>query len=469
MEGFAVSDILEATKGRLVKGEPSSVVSGISTDSRALEDGDLFVALIGERFDGHDFIAHAASRGAMGVLVSKDVGEFPVETLILVEDTLQALGDIARLYRSRFSIPVLGITGSNGKTTTKDMTASVLSQRYNVLKNEGNSNNAIGVPMTLFGLSRAHEIAVIEMGTGAPGEMSRLVEIAQPDVAVITNVGPTHLEFFGSVDGVAAEKGILAKAASSAVLNVDDPLVARMRGAVNGRAILFGLDSSADVSAVEIDQDQDGRAEFILIADGERIRIHLPSFGRHNVYNALAAASVGILFHVKLDEIRKALESYEGASMRMQKVALDGAAIIDDTYNSNPVSLRAAADFLSKVEARGKRVAVVGDMLELGERSGEFHSEVGRYIAGCPIHMLVTVGNRAAKIGEAALSVGMAEDAVVICGTNSEAVAALRTALSEGDIALIKGSRGMKMEEIVEALREGIRDQAIGFRVCPSL
>jgi len=460
MENFTVGDILKATKGRLVKGNASSFVSGISTDSRTLEADDIFVALIGERFDGHDFIAQAVSRGAMGALVSRDVGDLPVRTLILVENTLQALGDIASLYRSGFNIPVVGITGSNGKTTTKDMTWLVLSQKYSVLKSEGNFNNAIGVPLTLFKLSRAHEMAVIEMGTGAPGEMSRLVEIAQPDVAVITNVGPTHLEFFGSIDKVAAEKGILAQAASSVVLNADDPFVAKMRDVVDGTAISFGLvftgkDACATVLAADIEQGQDGGPEFTLVVNERRIRIRLPSLGRHNVYNALAAAAVGILFRVSLDDIKEALESYKGVSMRMQRVAVGGATIIDDTYNSNPVSLRAAVDFLSEAECDGKRIVVVGDMLELGERSDELHREAGHFIASRPIHILVTVGDRSTKIAEAALDDGISKDRVVICETNSEAVAHLRSILGEDDIALIKGSRGMKMEGIVEALRTG--------------
>jgi UDP-N-acetylmuramoyl-tripeptide--D-alanyl-D-alanine ligase len=294
--------------------------------------------------------------------------------------------------------------------------------------------------------------------------MSRLVEIAQPDVAVITNVGPTHLEFFGSIDKVAAEKGILAQAASSAVLNADDPLVARMRDVVDGTAISFGLGSSADVLAAEIEQDHDGRSEFTLVVNGRKTRVRLPSLGRHNVYNALAAAAVGILFRVSLDEIREALESYKGVSMRMQRVAVDGATIIDDTYNSNPVSLRVAVNFLSEVECDGKRIVVVGDMLELGERSDELHREAGCFIAGRPIHILVTVGNRSTRIAEAALNDGISEERVVICETNLEAVAHLRSILGEGDIALIKGSRGMKMEEIVEELKEGIRDQATGNR-----
>ena len=452
MEHFTVGDVLKATKGHLVKGEPAAVISRVSTDSRASEAGDLFVALKGDRFDGHDFVAQAVGRGATGILVSKDVGEFSGKILILVEDTRKALGDVARLYRDRFDIPVVGITGSNGKTTTKDMAASVLSQRYSVLRNEGNFNNAIGVPLTLFRLTKAHDMAVIEMGTGAPGEMSRLIDIARPDVAVVTNVGPTHLEFFGSMDEVAAEKGILARAAGAAVLNADDPRVAEMRDAADGTTILFGIRNSADVVADEIEQGQDGCSHFTLVANMERIRVHLPFPGRHQIYNALAAASLGILFHVKLDEIKRSLEVCRGLPMRMQKVVVNGATIIDDTYNSNPASLRAAVDYLSEVECECKRVLVLGDMLELGKQSGELHLEAGRSIAGRQFHSLVTVGDKAAMIAEGAMAAGMPEDRAVVFETNSEAVAYLRLVLGQGDIALIKGSRGMKMEEIVGSL-----------------
>ena len=452
MEHFTVGDVLKATKGHLVKGEPAAVISRVSTDSRASEAGDLFVALKGDRFDGHDFVAQAVGRGATGILVSKDVGEFSGKILILVEDTRKALGDVARLYRDRFDIPVVGITGSNGKTTTKDMAASVLSQRYSVLRNEGNFNNAIGVPLTLFRLTKAHDMAVIEMGTGAPGEMSRLIDIARPDVAVVTNVGPTHLEFFGSMDEVAAEKGILARAAGAAVLNADDPRVAEMRDAADGTTILFGIRNSADVVADEIEQGQDGCSQFTLAANMERIRVHLPFPGRHQIYNALAAASLGILFHVKLDEIKRSLEVCRGLPMRMQKVVVNGATIIDDTYNSNPASLRAAVDYLSEVECECKRVLVLGDMLELGKQSGELHLEAGRSIAGRQFHSLVTVGDKAAMIAEGAMAAGMPEDRAVVFETNSEAVAYLRLVLGQGDIALIKGSRGMKMEEIVGSL-----------------
>jgi UDP-N-acetylmuramoyl-tripeptide--D-alanyl-D-alanine ligase len=456
MERFTVGDILKATGGSLVKGSLKSNVGGISTDSRTLEQDDLFVALIGERFDGHEFIPQAVEQGAAGLVVSKDVGDSPVEDIVLVGDTLQALGDIARLYRKMFDIPLVGITGSNGKTTTKDMTASILSHKYQVLKNEGNLNNAIGVPMTLFRLSRAHEIAIIEMGTGSPGEMSHLVEVAQPDVAVVTNIGPTHLEFFGSVDAVAIEKGLLVQAASSVVLNADDPRSAKMRDLVDGRAVLFGLEQAGltgkDVLAADIGQDQYGRPEFTLVTGKGRIRVHLPSLGKHNIYNALAAASVGILFNVPLDGIRNGLELYEGASKRMQEVILDGVRIIDDTYNSNPVSLRAAVDFLSQLECDGKRIAVIGDMLELGEQSDELHREAGSFIAGSQISTLVTVGDKASRIAEGALSDGFSSNRIFICGSNTEASERLRQIMDGGDIVLIKGSRGMKMEEIVESL-----------------
>ena len=454
MENLAIGDILRATRGRQVKGNANFAVADISTDSRTLKVGDLFVALSGEKFDGHDFIPQALSRGASGVVVSKDVGELPIDNIILVEDTMQALGDIAGAYRSMFNIPLIGLTGSNGKTTTKDMTALVLSQKYNVLKSEGNFNNFIGVPLMLFRLSRAHEIAVIEMGTGAPGEMARLVEIAQPDVGVVTNVSATHLEFLGSIDGVAAEKGVLARAASSGVLNADDPRVAKMRDGMNGKTILYGLadTGSTNVLGVDVAQDRDGRPEFTLVTASGKARIHLQSLGRHNIYNSLAAASVGILFGVELDDIKKALESYSGTCMRMQKVTVNGVTIIDDTYNSNPLSLRAAVDFLLSVESDGKRIAVIGDMLELGELSDKLHREAGRFIADSSIDELVTVGDKAAKAAEAALEAGMIEDKVCICETNEQASTRLREILSEGDMALIKGSRGMKMEEIIRSL-----------------
>jgi UDP-N-acetylmuramoyl-tripeptide--D-alanyl-D-alanine ligase len=459
MENLTIKDILKATNGGLVKGNPDSRVTGISTDTRTLNKDDLFIALIGDKFDGHNFVGQAVSREASVLVVSRDVGEIPVKNLILVDDTLKALGDIAGFYRSGFHTPVIGITGSNGKTTTKDMTASVLSRKYRVLKNEGNLNNIIGVSMTLFNLSRAYEIAVIEMGISLPGEMARLVEIVQPDVAVVTNVSATHLEFLGSIDNVAFEKGILAKSVDMAVLNADDSRVAMMGGFVSGRVMFYGLakkieeaDLSSAVLATDIQQDQDGKPEFTLVTWNGKVRIHLPTLGSHNIYNALAAASVGSLFRINLDEIKKALESYTGMSMRMQKLMVEGINIIDDTYNSNPVSLRAAVNYISETKCDGKRVVVIGDMLELGEQSESLHREAGQFIASCPIQMLITVGDMSAKLADAALRAGFAKDKLVVCQTNMDAVSVLREILHENDVVLIKGSRGMKMDEIVKSL-----------------
>jgi len=453
MEDFGIGDILEATGGCLTKGEAGLAVTNISTDSRTLNKGDLFVALVGEKFDGHNFISQALKRGASGVVVSRDIQDIDPQIIIIVNDTLKALGDIARAYRKRFDIPFIGITGSNGKTTTKDMTWTVLSRKYSVLKNEGNLNNAIGVPLTLFQLSKTHEVAIIEMGTGSPGEMGHLIEIVCPDIAVMTNVGPTHLEFFGSIENIAAEKAILTKAANSAVLNADDPLVLAMSENIHGRIIYYGL-AKADVIADGIDQDKQGMVSFNLAINGETIRIELPHIGIHSVYNCLAAASVGVLFDIDLVEIKRALELSTGVPKRMEKFMVNGFTIIDDTYNSNLASLRAALNALTNMKSDGRRIAVIGDMLELGDLSDKLHWEAGLFIADSSVDLLLTVGDRATRIADAALFSGISKDKVFAFKDNSEVALQLHAILHDGDTVLIKGSRGMKMEQIVDTLKE---------------
>lgn len=462
MENFTIKDIIKATNGQLISGNLTTIVNSISTDSRTLKEGDLFVALIGERFDGHDFIKQAIERGAIGFIVSKEIDQ-DIGCIIKVADTLHALGDIAKLYRERFNIPVIGITGSNGKTTTKDMIASVLQEKYKILKSEGNLNNTIGLPLTVFNLSKSHEILVLEMGISIPGEMSRLVEIAKPNIAVITNISPTHLEFLGSVEGVVAEKSILARSTDVGVLNADDPNVANIRDGIKGKTIFYGIKEPADVMADDIDVDQYGKPKFRLIVktniEGE-IDIHIPLIGRHNVYNALRAASVGAIFGIELSLIKKALEMYQPMSMRMQRLDIEGITIIDDTYNSNPASLIAAVDFLLTMNNSRRKVLVVGDMLELGKHSDKLHADVGNYIgknAKDALSTLITVGERAVDIAKSATESGIKEDKVIICKTNSEAGPKLLSILQKGDIILIKGSRGMKMEEIVNYIKEKMK------------
>lgn len=455
MENFKISDIIKATNGSLEKGDPNAIINGISTDSRTLKNGDLFVALIGERFDAHNFAVNVIEQGAMGVVLSHEVQGLNElkSNVVMVKDTTKALGDIARYYKNKFNITVIGITGSNGKTTTKDMTSAILSEKFSVLKSEGNLNNTIGLPLTLFRLSSSYNLAVLEMGISIPGEMSQLVDIAEPKVAVVTNVSSTHLEFLGSIDGVGKEKQILVESAESAVLNIDDPYVSRMSNVVKGNVIFYGIDNPADVTAKDIVLDQDGRPEFTISVNNAYERIKLPSVGRHNVYNALAAISVGRMFGVGLDSIKVSLESYQQTSMRMQRLMIDGVTIINDTYNSNPVSMRVAVDLLKSLKSDGKKVMVVGDMLELGEQSEELHDATGKYIGTSGVsEILVTVGNRAVKIAESALKAGMKN--VIVCKTNPEAVEYLRKNLNKGDLALIKGSRGMKMEQILIAFEK---------------
>ena len=467
MENFKVSDVINATAGSLERGNPNTEISNISTDSRTIKEGDLFVALIGENFDGHDFANQAIEKGAMGIVVSHEIQGFgdSIKTrtanpcIIIVKDTTLALGDIAKYYRDRFNIPFIGITGSNGKTTTKDMASAVLSGKFNVIKSEGNLNNTIGLPLTLFRLSSDHQIAVLEMGISIPGEMSQLVRIAQPNVGVVTNISSTHLEFLGSIEGVAREKQKLVEFSKTAVLNADDPLVAEMSDVVKGDVVFYGIEKPSDVMASEVILDQDGRPEFTVSVKNPIIaqeRIKLPSIGQHNIYNALAGIAVGVIFGIEIDIIKSSLEAYHPMSMRMQRLIIDGVTVINDTYNSNPTSMKMAVDFLKGLESDGRKILVVGDMLELGDQSDELHDSIGKYIGESDtVKTLVTVGKKASIIAESTIKSGISKDIVIVCEDNSEASNHLRKLLKSGDIVLIKGSRGMKMEGIVKSLQEG--------------
>ncbi|MBD3182626.1 UDP-N-acetylmuramoyl-tripeptide--D-alanyl-D-alanine ligase [Candidatus Poribacteria bacterium] len=463
MQNFTIRDVLKATDGKLISGDMDQLISSISTDSRTLEKDDFFVALIGDKFDGHDFIPQAMSKGAMGFLISKDVNNLflsflggadtSAPNIILVDDTLKALGDIAKAYRLEYNIPIIGITGSNGKTTTKDMITNLLRRRYNILSNKGNLNNAIGLPLTIFNFTSDHEIGVLEMGTGSPGEMSWLVEMAHPNVAVVTNVGPTHLEFFETMDAVAEEKGLLVEVAGSAVLNADDPRVAGMSKRTKGEVIYYGIENG-DVRASEIMQNNEGKSIFTLSTNSDQARIHLQSLGNHNIYNALAASATGLMFDMTLQEIGDSLQDFTDVPMRMQRRIINGISIIDDTYNSNLGSLKAALNYLSSAKCKGRKIAVLGDMLELGTRSEELHRKAGRYVAQGDIDLLITAGKDAEIIYDSALKTGFPKEKAITCESNLEAADHLRWEANEDDLVLIKGSRGMKMEEIIKLLEE---------------
>lgn len=452
---FKTAEILEATGGRELHPCPEGF-TGISTDSRAVLAGELFVPLVGKNFNGHDFIRAAFDRGAAGALVKKGKRLKPPEGMALIEvpDTLRALQDIAHYMRmKRADLKVVGVTGTNGKTTTKEMLAAILAARGPVLKNEGNLNNEVGVPLTLLRLEDSHWAAVVEMGTSAPGEITRLSEIAEPSIGVITNVGPGHLEGLGSMEGVARAKGELVRAMAPdgrAVLNMDDPYLREILEANRDRAVTFGMTPGADISASEIDEAADGVA-FLLNTPAGSAAVQLSSLGSHNVYNALAAAGAAWSLGLSPGEIRQGLANYQPARMRMEVLVFEGARIINDAYNANPASMAAALNALASVR-EGRRIAVLGDMLELGPAAKKAHYDVGRLAGAEGYSLLILVGKHAHDTARGAKEAGMPSGDIVIARDPDEAAAALSGRIRPGDCILVKGSRSMRMERVVDCL-----------------
>ena len=449
---LTIAEILRATQGKLIQGNPNAAITQISTDSRTLEKGDLFVALVGEKFDGHNFLQRVCQQGAVGAVVSKpitDLSQLGSPITVQVSDTLVALGDIANCHRRKFELPIVAITGSNGKTTTKDITSAVLAQRFSVFKSEKSYNNQIGIPTRLMQLNEGDEIAVLEIGTSWPGEIERLSQITAPTLGVITNIGPAHLELLGSIEGVAEEKGALLTHVEHAILNADDPMTPTLARRVCGQITTFGWQNEADVSAGDIEIDSFGKPTFTLkINRNEVERVHLPCLGKHNIYNALAAAGVGLWAGLTPTEACTGLERFQPADMRMQPIVYNDLRIINDAYNSNPESLKSALTFLSDIETTGKRIAILGDMLELGEHSHALHLKTGQAIP-TNINLLITVGPHSAAIADGAKGI---VESVISCDTPSQAAQQLTKYAQPGDAVLIKGSRGVKLEQVLEEL-----------------
>lgn len=449
MADFTIEEICLATQGKVHGVRSIDGIKGISTDTRTVKAGALFIPLVGEKFDGHDFIDQAVRNGAAAILSSRlDLIVPPHVTLILVEDTLLALHGLARFHRQRFSIPVIGITGSNGKTTTKDMIGAVLGSRYQVLKTEANYNNEIGLPMTLLQLTAKHEVAVVEMGMRGKGQIRQLAEIALPTLAVITNVGETHIELLGSIQEIAAAKGELLEVlpvSGLAVLNADNPYVVEMAKKAEHRVTLFGLEQG-DIRAENIQVDGTGMT-FLCCSSYGDFSVSLPTVGKHNIYNGLAAIAVGFALGLEAKEIQKGIGSFNASPMRLHIEDMGGYIVINDAYNASPMSMAAGIDALFEV-AQGRKVAVLGDMLELGEFGVEAHRQIGGKLAVGKIDILVTVGELAAHIVEAAKEQGVT--LAVACKDHEEASNALQKMIVPGDTILIKGSRGMKMENMIK-------------------
>ncbi|HHW41550.1 MAG TPA: UDP-N-acetylmuramoyl-tripeptide--D-alanyl-D-alanine ligase [Syntrophomonadaceae bacterium] len=460
MEPLQIDDVIRAVDGLLVSGNPKGEVTGVAIDSRAVEPGQLFFAFQGSRVDGHGFIGEALQRGAIGAVISKPVLVATDRPLIRVRDTCRALQDLARYYRNLFRVPVVAVTGSVGKTTTKDLIAGVLSRRFSVLKTRGNYNNEIGLPLTLLQLTRRHEVAVLEMAMRGRGEIAALCRIGSPQVGVITCIGRTHLERLGSQEAIARAKGELLDALppeGCAVLNAGDPWQIRLRERVKSRVLYYGESENCDVRALEVRLLGLEGATFMLRTPLGDAPCHLPFPGRHNVLNALAAAAVGHWFGLTPQEIAAGLASASMTGMRLEvKKGIRGSRIIDDSYNASPDSVKAALRLLAQVPDKTRAVAVLGDMYELGTETVPGHREVGKAAAELKIDCLCTVGELAREIAFGACSAGMSPDLIHVFENRSQALEFLKSYLEEGDLVLIKGSRGIKMEEVSSALTEQV-------------
>ncbi len=462
---FPLGEILKATGGALLQGRWDTVFNAISTDSRTISEGALFVALKGERFDGHHFAIDALRKKAGGVMIEEDrAGDvwwkgFETKSVILVKDTLHALGEIARDRRRKFGVPVVALTGSNGKTTTKEMISACLETTFPILKTAGNLNNLIGLPLTLLKLTEKERAVVLEMGMNRPGEIQRLTEIAEPDVGLITNIQRAHLEGVGSLERIKEEKGALfrgMKRDGSIIVNQDDLRVVALAEAFPGQKITFGIDRPSDVMAREIRVRAREGTFFILDLDGEEMEVRLPLLGRHFVYNALSAIATASLFGIEKEKAIEALRHFRPYSMRMELIFLKGnITLINDAYNANPDSMEMALRTLSEAKGEGRAIAVLGDMLELGEDSIEAHRELGRRAAELSIDLLLAIGEEASVVVGSALREGVSQERARVVGSHSEAASIVRAFAREGDWILVKGSRGMAMERVVEVLKEG--------------
>lgn len=455
MEQMTVKEILEATRGRLLCGSENLQLNNISIDSRSMAGEDLFVPLIGEKVDAHRFIGKAFEAGAAAVLTSEHDEMEDDRPWIRVEDTLKALQDIGRFCRSRLHLPLVGITGSVGKTTTREMVAAALSAKYRVFKTPGNHNGQIGVPLTLSEISTADEIGVLELGMSLPGEMTVIAGIAQVDMAVITNVGVTHIEQLGSQDNIFREKMSIQdglRPGGILFLNGDDPRLKRAAAKEGCKTVYYGTGEACDYRAENI-RIENGYPVFTAVCRGVPIPVRLKAMGRHNVGNAMVALAVADACQVPLDQAAKALGAYHGFKGRQQISERDGIIVIDDTYNASPVSMIAGLEILHSMEKAKRRIAVLADMKELGPESPRFHREIGAWINGHPVDILFTLGDLAKEIDtvvRAGNGAGMQFH--FADGEREQLGKQLKDILSAGDCVLLKGSNSMRLCEVAEGL-----------------
>lgn len=442
------------TRGRIAAGDPNQPITGFAWDSRLVKPGDCFVAMPGERVDGHDYAAKAAVAGAACILCGREV-EAPGAAVVIAPDPLIGLGQLGRVQRERFpGLQVVGVTGSVGKTTTKEMVAAVLSERFRVFRSKGNFNSEVGLPIMLMELEPADQVAVLEMGMRALGEIEYLTSIARPAVGVVTNVGITHLELLGTQENIALAKGELVRSlppAGHAVLNADDPFVRAMAPTTPAQVWFYGKNAKGLgerwVTAVDEQREGEMGQRFRLLTSQGSVEAYLPAPGQHNLLNAMAATAVGLAHGMSLTEIAAGLARFANAGNRMRMLSAGGAKLIDDTYNAAPASMIAALGVLREQAGEARAIAVLGDMYELGAMAEEGHRQVGAEAARLA-DQVVAVGDLARHIAEAA------GEKARFFPVKEEATAYLQGLVQPGDTLLFKGSRGMKMEEIVAALAD---------------
>src|SRR5436189_869098 len=451
MNPLPLSQIAQWAGGSLSSGDGTVVIDKVSTDSRTIKRGELFVALRGKNFDGHNFIEAVATSGAAGAIVDFNWnGNVPQNfALIRANDTLQAYQQFAANYRKSLALRVIAITGSNGKTSTKDFAAAVLARRFQVTKTEGNFNNHVGLPRTILEATSRDEVAIWEIGMNHPGEVAALAKLAEPDVAIITNIGVAHIEFMGSREAIATEKGALVEAVGAegtVILNGDDPFTKSIAGRARAKVILAGT-TTGTIRAGEISQTENG-TDFTILEGAHRCRAQLPVPGLHMVQNALLAVAVGRVFGLSLEDCAAGLVAAPLARARLQIRQIHGVQFIDDSYNANPDSMKAALRTLVELDTDGKRIAVLGEMKELGSESEHGHREVGETAATLEVDHLIAIGSVAAAIASAAERAGLRNSRTV--NSPAEAAEILAQIAEPGDLVLIKGSRAARTERVME-------------------
>ncbi len=456
MEKLTIEEIIQFTNGEVIfHGSKNQTINNISTDSRTIQNTDLFIPLVGDKFDGHNYINNVIQKGVQAIVFNKNrnlINEYDLYNhpvwLIAVDDTLQAYQKLAKHYLKKINTIKIGITGSNGKTTTKEILKSILSTQYNVIANEGNLNNQIGVPKTVFTIDKSHEIAIIEMGTGKIGDISSLAQIIEPDIAIITSIGQAHTEFLGGLEGVAQEKKSLLLEMSksgTAILNEEDPFFQFLKENINIKINSFSLNNNSHIKII----DNLGMDGYILNVSGQRC--HYKLGGQHNLVNLHYAILVAELLSINLSNLINGIENIKSFKMRSE-ITKGKYILIKDCYNANPSSMKAGLEYLNSIKSNGKKFCVLGDMLELGQDSAKLHKEIGKYIPKINIDYLFTLGNFSLEIAEGAKESGFNESNIFSYQNHHSLTEHIKKMIHQNDIIYLKASRGLELEKVAQQI-----------------